>query len=116
MRSQFTYKGIVLVAFAIAWAAKPLAQAQTVPNYYAGTVAMLEAWNNGHVAFTLNAANAPCQQQFLVNGNLPGAKNFYAMLLTAKASDRPVKAYVGSCGGIDGGGFSYAHVTYLYLE
>ncbi len=116
MRSQSTNKSIVLVALATAWMAKPPAEAQTVPNYYTGTVAMLEAWTNGHVAFSLNVANAPCQQQFLVNGNLPGAKNFYAMLLTAKASDRPVKAYVGSCGGIDGGGFAYAHVTYLYLE
>jgi hypothetical protein len=96
-------------------AVTPLA-AQTVPNYWTGEVMMLEAWNNGHVAFTLATPNPPCGQQFVVNANHLGAKNFYAMLVAAKVSGRTVKAYVGSCGTIDNGSFNYAHVTYLYLN
>jgi hypothetical protein len=106
---------LVSVLLGMCAAAAPLV-AQTVPNYWTGEVMMLEAWTTGSVAFTLATPNPPCGQQFVVNGTHPGAKNFYAMLLTAKATGRTVKAYVGACGTIDNGTFSYAHVTYLYLN
>lgn len=105
-----------LIAWVVACAAVSPLGAQAVPNYWTGEVAMLETWPNGHVAFTLNTPTPPCGQQFVLNFNNAGFKNMYALLLTAKASGRTVKAYVGSCGTIDNGTFNYAHVTYLYLN
>src|SRR5687767_7408293 len=35
---------------------------------HTGTVAMLELWPNGNVAFTLNGVTLPCNGQVIVNG------------------------------------------------
>ena len=78
---------------------------------------MLEAWRTGNVAFTLSATGVPCNGQFIVNKSDPGMKNFYAMLVTAKASGQNIRAYFDGCGQAEGyGSTNYAQVAYMYLE
>lgn len=85
--------------------------------YYTGEVTMLEAWRSGNVAFSLSAVGVPCNGQFILNKSDPGSKNLYALLVTAKATGRTVRAYFDGCGLAEGyGGTNYAQVAYLYLE
>jgi hypothetical protein len=87
------------------------------PAYFTGEVSMLEGWQTGNVAFTLFASGVPCNGQFILNKSDPGAKNLYAMLLTAKASGKTVTVYFTTCGVAEGyGSTSYAQVGYLYLN
>jgi len=85
--------------------------------YYTGEVTMLEAWRTGNVAFTLSVSDVPCNGQFILNKSDPGSRNLYAILVTAKASGRTVRAYFDGCGLAEGyGGTNYAQVAYLYLN
>jgi hypothetical protein len=87
------------------------------PDYYIGSVVMLEAWRTGNVAFTLDAVGVPCNGQFVLNKSDDGAKNLYAMLVVAKAADRAVKVYFTGCGPAEGvSGSNYAQLNYLYLN
>ena len=87
------------------------------PAYYVGQVTMLEAWRTGNVAFTLSAAGVPCNGQFIVNKSDPGAKNLYALLVTAKSTGQNIRAYFDGCGQAEGyGSTNYAQVAYMYLE
>jgi hypothetical protein len=80
-----------------------------------GTVAMLEVWRNGNVAFTLSAPISECNQQFILNVSSPGTKNMYAALLAAKKTGAPVRVYTGGCGLAEQYGGSYNIVEYLYV-
>ena len=86
------------------------------PAYYIGTITMLEAWRTGNVAFQLDVAGIPCNGQFIINKSDAGSKNFYATLLTAKATEKTVRVYFDSCGPAEGYGGNYAGVAYLYLN
>jgi hypothetical protein len=83
---------------------------------YTGTVAMLEVWDNGNVALTLNSSVPTCNQQFVLNASSPGFKNLYAAVLAAKKSGAPIRVYTNGCGPADGaGGSSYNIPAYLYV-
>jgi hypothetical protein len=101
----------VLVITAIA--AASLANAST----HDGTVAQLEVWPNGNVAFTLNGTTVPCNGQAIVNASQAGVKNLYAALLSAKIAGKPVRLWTSVCGPADGYNPSvlYATVDYLYV-
>jgi hypothetical protein len=84
---------------------------------HTGTVAMLELWPNGNVAFTLNGATLPCNGQLIVNGGSDGAKNMYAALLSAKMAGRQIRVVTTTCGPAAGYNPSvlYTLVDYLYV-
>jgi type 1 fimbria pilin len=109
----FAAAALAVVLFAGAYA-----QAQSIDNSFSGNVRWLEVWKNGNVAFTIDVANPPCGGQFLINisNGVDGAKNAYAALLGAKLSQRPVRIYVETCTTAAGVAFSYADVTYLYID
>ncbi len=88
-------------------------QAQ-VPNWYAGSVTWLEVWKSGNVAFRLDAANPPCNGQFVINKSDPGFKNLYAALIAARLAERPITVYAAACVAAEGYGGNYASVEYLY--
>jgi hypothetical protein len=82
---------------------------------YTGTVAMLEVWSNGNVAFSLSVAAPTCNQQFVLNKSNPGTKNLYAALLAAKHTGRPIRVITeASCGPAEGYGGSYNLPIYVY--
>jgi hypothetical protein len=107
---------LLVLATALSLSAIGPAAAQS-PNYYIGTVVMLEGWRTGNVAFTLSASGVPCNGQFILNKSDDGSKNLYALLLSAKATDRTVKVYFTGCGPAEGvAGSDYAQLNYLYLN
>lgn len=84
---------------------------------FVGDVDQIEAWPGGNVAFTITATNAnlPCNGQFILNKSADGTRNLYALLLTAKSTDRQVRISHTTCGPAEGYGGNYAVVNYLYL-
>jgi len=86
------------------------------PTYYTGTIAWMEVWKSGNLAFALNGVTAPCNGQFIVNKSDPGFKNYYAALLAAKLTDRPVRLYFSGCIPAENYGGSYAEVAYMYYD
>jgi hypothetical protein len=81
-----------------------------------GTVAQLEVWPNGNVAFTLNGATVPCNGQAIVNASQAGVKNLYAALLSAKIAGKPVRLWTSVCGPADGYYPSVLYATVDYLN
>lgn len=79
------------------------------------TVAMLEVWRNGNVAFTLSTPTTSCNGQFVLNASDPGTKNQYASLLAAKKTGGQVRVYTGACGPAENYGGNYNYVDYLYV-
>ena len=80
-----------------------------------GTVAMLEVWRSGNVAFTVSGVSAPCNGQFILNASDPGFKNLYAAVLAAKKTNAQLMVATGGCGPADNYGSDYNIVTYLYV-
>jgi hypothetical protein len=66
--------------------------------------------------FTLDATGVPCNGHFILNKSDPGTKDFYAMLLTAKSSERTVRAYFDACGPAEGGTGNFALIQFLRLN
>ena len=110
-KRKATSAALLVVALSIASGAAVHAQ---VPNWYTGNVTWLEVWKTGNVAFKLDAANPPCNGQYVLNKSDPGFKNLYAALIAARLTDRPVTVYVPSCVPAEGYGGSYGSVEYLY--
>lgn len=82
---------------------------------YTGRVNWIEVWSSGNVAFTMTGVTVPCTlQQFIISKSSDGAKNLYAMLLTAKATGQSIMVVQSTCGPADGGGGNYGVVDYLY--
>jgi hypothetical protein len=99
--------GILAVAWStLGWAQTPIQ----------GTVAMLEVWKSGNVAFTLSPSVSTCNGQFILNRSDPGTRNQLATLLTAKATGRTVRVHSSGCIAADDYGHSYNSVAYLYLQ
>jgi hypothetical protein len=104
----------VIVSVAITAAATVGAQS---PALYTGNVVMLETWRTGNVAFTLSAAGVPCNGQFILNKSDPGSRNLFAVLVTAKTTERAVTVYFTGCGPAEEySGTNYALLNYLYLN
>lgn len=81
-----------------------------------GTVAMLEVWRNGNVAFTLSTPTTSCNGQFVLNASEPGTKNRYAALLAAKKTGSQVRVYSSGCVEAENYGTAqYNPVDYLYV-
>lgn len=81
-----------------------------------GTVAMLEVWRNGNVAFTLSTPTTSCNGQFVLNTSEPGTKNRYAALLAAKKTGSQVRVYSSGCVEAENyGAAQYNPVDYLYV-
>lgn len=92
-----------------------LAAAQSQATNYTGTVNWIEVWPSGNVAFTLSGVTPACSTaQFIINKSNDGAKNLYALLLTAKASGNSIMVSQSVCGPAEGYGSSYAIFDYLY--
>jgi hypothetical protein len=92
-----------------------LGAAQSQSASYTGTVNWIEVWPSGNVAFTLTGVTPSCPTpQFIINKSNDGAKNLYAMLLTAKAAGNAIRVSQSVCGPADGYGASYAIIDYLY--
>jgi hypothetical protein len=68
---------------------------------FVSTVAWIETWRNGNVAFGLTTTVGTCNSQFIVNASAPGAKNQYAALLAAKARGVAVHVVTSGCGAAD---------------
>jgi phosphoglycerate-specific signal transduction histidine kinase len=84
---------------------------------YSGTVAMLEVWANGNVAFTLNASVPTCNGQFVINASLAqAAKNIYAAVLAAKKTGTPIRVITSACGTADNYGGNYNLPDFVYAD
>jgi hypothetical protein len=82
---------------------------------HTGQINWIEVWPSGNVAFTMTGVTVSCSlQQFIINKSNDGAKNLYAMLLTAKAMGQSIMVSQSICGNADGGGSGYAIVDYMY--
>jgi hypothetical protein len=105
-----------MVTIAIATTSCALANLASA-SVHTGTVASLELWQNGNVAFTLNGSALPCNGQVIINGGSDGARNMYAALLAAKIAGKSVQLNTGACGPATGYNPSvlYATVVYLYV-
>jgi hypothetical protein len=79
-------------------------------------VIVLEVWRSGDIEFKLDAAGVPCNERFVLNKFDPGTKDFYPMLLTAKSSERTVRAYFDVCGPAEGSGGNFALIQFLRLN
>ena len=99
-----------LIALSVFLAIRPALAASHI-----GTVAMLEVWPSGNVAFTLSVTVPTCNQQFVLNVSSLGTKNLYAALLAAKTSGRQVRVDTSACGPAEGYGENYNVVSYLYV-
>jgi hypothetical protein len=66
--------------------------------------------------FTLDAPGVPCNGHFVLNKSDPGTKEYYAMLLAAKTSERTVRAYSDVCGPAEGSTGNFALVQFLRLN
>jgi hypothetical protein len=92
-----------------------LCAAQSQAANHTGQINWIEIWPSGNVAFTMTGVTVPCTlQQFIINKSNDGAKNLYAMLLTAKAMGQSIMVSQSTCGNADGGGSGYAIVDYMY--
>jgi hypothetical protein len=105
---------MVMGAASALWGMSTLASATA----YTGTVAMLEIWPNGNVAFSLNGVTMPCNAQAIINQSTAAAKNFYAALLAAKIAGKPVTVDTTTCGTADGyyPTVQYNLINYLYVR
>jgi hypothetical protein len=82
-----------------------------------GTVDLLEVWNNGNVAFTLNPPASYCNNQFILNGSsASGAKNQFAAVLTAKTTGKQLRISYYGCGPADNYGGNYIIPSYIYVQ
>jgi hypothetical protein len=107
-KSKFRVKAVLLSLGA-------LYAAQGQAANHTGQINWIEVWPSGNVAFTMTGVTVPCTlQQFIINKSNEGAKNLYAMLLTAKAMGQSIMVSQSTCGNADGGGGGYAIVDYLY--
>ena len=85
-------------------------------TFIAGTVTVLEVWQNGNADFQLSTATTSCNGSFILNASDPGFKNEYAALLAAKRTGSPVKVFTTACVAADNYGDSYNNVVYLYPQ
>ena len=113
MREQ---SGLRILGMVVALAVLSVGPADAQGQQFSGKVAMLEAWRQGNVAFTLATTGVPCNGQFILNKSDLGTKNMYAMLVAAKTTGATVRVYFEGCGSAEGTSTSYAQVAYLYLE
>jgi len=100
---------LVLIAF--------IAKSASASADVTGTVAMLEVWRSGNVAFTLTVSSGTpaCNGQFILNFNDADTKNRYAAILAAKKTGSQVRVVSEGCGEAYGYGSSYNLVLYLYV-
>ena len=80
-----------------------------------GKINMLEVWQNGNAAFTLSPPASTCNGMFILNKSDPGMKSQLAVIVTAKASGRPVQVQSNGCVAAENYGESFNSVNYLYL-
>lgn len=92
------------------------ASAQSPGTHYTGNVVVLEVWRTGNVVFTIDVAGLPCNGHFILNKSDPGTKDAYAMLLSAKSTDRTVRVYFDVCGPAEGGSGNFAQIQFLRLN
>ena len=85
---------------------------------YTGTIDMLEVWESGNVAFTLNPAPGAgaCAQQFVINKNMQGARNLFAAVLAAKKTGTPIRVVTSGCGPAFEYGSTYNLPLYIYVH
>jgi endo-beta-N-acetylglucosaminidase D len=105
----------IILLFSLASLVPAAAHAVT----FDGKIAWMEVWTTGNIAFSLTTgASGYCNSQFIVNYSWNGAKNMAALLLAAKAQDRPIRVYssVDSTGCIaaEGYGGTYIRPDYIY--
>jgi hypothetical protein len=86
---------------------------------FTGKIDMLEVWSSGNIAFTLQTSPGYCNNQFIVNKAVPGAKNFSAVLFAAKTLGRQIRIYsyvdTAGCVAAESYGGNYISPSYIYL-